>query len=469
MNIQKKHLWGLLGFTLLLRLLSLDMYPLMDTTEARYGEMARLMVETGNWLTPQFDYGIPFWGKPPLFVWSSALGVEMLGLSEFALRLPHWLAGVATLGIMAWFAKRLGYSSTITTTVLASCLVFLISSGTIMTDMLLTLGMTIAMVGFYLCWEQPSQNKYWGYIGFVGLAIGLLAKGPVIIVLMALAITPWIIFYYGLFNSFKQLWQRIPLVTGGLLMLAIALPWYVLAEQATEGFLDYFIIGEHFKRFTDSGWQGDLYGVAHDEPRGKIWLFWLIVALPWSFVLPSLLWRRYKQTKLPQPTNNENKLLFFLLFWLVAPMLLFTMAGNILPTYILPGIPALGLLIAMLTQRADYRWLMFTAATSPVILLSIIIWLNMGFSDKKSDAAIFEKTVLALPTFYINQRPFSGQFYSYGQAKLLTQHQSLPHHQAFYLIGKADPVSSVIQARHLECEIKHTASSMRILYQCYKP
>lgn len=41
-------------------------YPLMDTTEARYAEMSRKMLETNQWLVPQFDYGIPFWGKPPL-------------------------------------------------------------------------------------------------------------------------------------------------------------------------------------------------------------------------------------------------------------------------------------------------------------------------------------------------------------------------------------------------------------------
>lgn len=51
MSINKTHLWLLLAFALLLRLISLATYPLMDTTEARYGEMARLMVETGNWLT----------------------------------------------------------------------------------------------------------------------------------------------------------------------------------------------------------------------------------------------------------------------------------------------------------------------------------------------------------------------------------------------------------------------------------
>lgn len=101
MRFNPVHLWAILGSTLLIRLLSLGAYPLMDTTEARYGEMARLMIETQNWVTPQFDYGVPFWGKPPLFTWMSAGGIEAFGVNEFAVRLPHWLAGVVVMLLMA--------------------------------------------------------------------------------------------------------------------------------------------------------------------------------------------------------------------------------------------------------------------------------------------------------------------------------------------------------------------------------
>ena len=94
MTISKTHLWCLVSVALTLRLLSLAMYPLMDTTEARYGEMARLMVETGDWLTPQFDYGVPFWGKPPLFAWMRDYSIDFFGLSEFTVRAPHWRDGL---------------------------------------------------------------------------------------------------------------------------------------------------------------------------------------------------------------------------------------------------------------------------------------------------------------------------------------------------------------------------------------
>ena len=79
-NLSRNQLVWIFLITLgLMRLVSLAMYPLLDTTEARYGEIARLMVETSNWITPQIDYNIPFWGKPPLYAWASASSIFLFG------------------------------------------------------------------------------------------------------------------------------------------------------------------------------------------------------------------------------------------------------------------------------------------------------------------------------------------------------------------------------------------------------
>ncbi len=75
------------------RLATLGAYPLMDSTESRYAEIARKMLETGDWLMPQFDYGVPFWGKPPLSTWLSAASMAIFGVNEFAARLPSLAAG----------------------------------------------------------------------------------------------------------------------------------------------------------------------------------------------------------------------------------------------------------------------------------------------------------------------------------------------------------------------------------------
>lgn len=465
MSINKTHLWLLLAFALLLRLISLATYPLMDTTEARYGEMARLMVETGNWLTPQFDYGVPFWGKPPLFTWMSAYGIELFGLNEFAVRAPHWLAGVLTIGLIAFMAHRAGFSALIASLVLATCGIFSIAAGAVMTDMALTLAMTIAMIGFYYCWlGKDKYSRLWGYLGFFGLACGLLAKGPVAIVIMGIAVFPWLIIQHGFLGAFKTLWQRFPIVSGLALMLAIALPWYIMAEMATPGFIDYFIVGEHFKRFVVSGWEGDLYGSAHDQPRGMIWLFWLQSAAPWSIVLPVLALKRRKALK--EIETDHQGLFTFLLCWLISPMILFTMAGNILPAYVLPGVPALGLIIAMLVDKQDLKWLSGTATVLPVLLMIAMLVLNLGKADSRSDRVILEQVKDDVPVFYVGKRPFSGQFYSQGQAKQLEDLAVLESLPRYHLVGKDHEVDVLIKNKSLSCMNEFTANSKRSLYSC---
>nr|WP_217906380.1 glycosyltransferase family 39 protein [Vibrio sp. JPW-9-11-11] len=452
-----------------IRLVTLGAYPLMDTTEARYGEMARLMTETGNWITPQFDYGVPFWGKPPLFTWMSAVGIESFGVSEFAVRFPHWMAALVVIVMMAMFAKRLGYSGLVTAVVLATCGIFSIAAGAVMTDMALTLGLTLAMLGFYLHWlshQQARSTRHWGYAGFVGLAIGLLAKGPLVLVLMGLAVVPWVILQHGLVNGFKVLWQRFPLVKGSVLMLTIALPWYVLAERATPGFLDYFIIGEHVKRFLVSGWQGDLYGSAHHEVRGTIWLFWIYSAAPWSLVLPILMWKKRKA--LSRGGQHPLGLVSFLLLWLLSPLILFTFSGNILPAYVLPGVPAIGLLITLLISdvKEEKSWFKLTACVVPTLLIVAVGVVHFDIGDKRSDKVILSLADPSIATYYVGARPFSGQFYSAGKAKLLENESLLDSLQQVQLIGEQAAVDKLVREKQLNCIIEFTAKSRRSLYRC---
>ncbi|QFU24505.1 glycosyltransferase family 39 protein [Shewanella eurypsychrophilus] len=399
-----------LGILLLIRLLSLAIYPLMDTTEARYGEMARLMAETGNWLTPLFNYDVPFWGKPPLHTWMSAAGIEVFGVTEFAVRFPHWCAAVFVIALTAYLAKTLRLSVVKVAIVLTSTVVFYVSAGAVMTDMALTVGMTLAMVGFYLCWQG---SKKWGYLGFAGLAIGLLAKGPVILVLMGLSVGLWLIWGFGLIKPWKELVKRVPLVSGLLLMLLLSLPWYLMAEQATPGFLEYFILGEHWLRFVDSGWQGDLYGSAHDEPRGTIWLFFAVAALPWTLFIPRALWRLWRKG-----IGFDLQTKFFLC-WMVSPMILFTFAGNVLPAYVLPGVPAVALLLVYAWKGESIPLFKTLALTISMLLLLTAIVLGLGPSKDKSDRWLLEQRTQTIPTYYWDKLDFSSRFYSQGKAQLL--------------------------------------------------
>ena len=180
---------------LMIRLIALGMFPLQDTSEARYGEMVRLMVETNDWITPHFDYGVPFLGKPPLFVWLSAISVKLFGVNEFAARLPSIFCG---LGVMffCWKLARFQmglHQAKMTQLIIVSTAMFLALAGAILPDPVQLLCITIILSGFWIGWhsDDSRQAKIWQYIFFAGCGLGLLAKGPATVVLAGLPIFVW--------------------------------------------------------------------------------------------------------------------------------------------------------------------------------------------------------------------------------------------------------------------------------------
>lgn len=425
MTTRLHPVWLLIAGLILFRLVTLAMYPLIDTTEARYGEIARIMIESNNWVTPQFDYGIPFWGKPPLHTWASAISGELFGISEFSLRLPHLLTSVVTLLFVGLFAVRLKLSRTVATLVLCSSLGFFVASGMIMTDSLLLLGMTMAMTGFFIAWRDGIKEA--AYIGFVGIGIGLLAKGPIILILIGLAVVPWVVLNYGVINGIITFYKRIPIFSGLALTCLVALPWYILAESATPGFLNYFLVGEHFLRFVQSGWEGDLYGTAHSEPRGVIWLYWVVVAFPWSFYLGVLLFSKSNRHKLinnRQATTETDNLTSYLICWLVSPLILFTLSGNILPIYVLPGIPALAILLGKLQERVSFAFVL-TSLLTPLAMVAFLVVSLPSMSEDKSDKSLLAEIDHRYTLYYLGKRSFSGRFYSNGKAVEIESLQDL--------------------------------------------
>ncbi len=414
--------WALaLIFSLIaVRLISLGLYPLYDTTEARYGEMARIMLETNNWVTPQFDYNVPFWGKPPFQTWASAFSFSWLGVNEFSARLPHFLCGLITGYLVFSFTKSLANTraAIFSLLVLSSCLGFIIAVGMVMTDSALLMAYTLAMVSYWQCYRK-NDKVFNGHLFFVALALGMLIKGPVAVVLIVISLVCWSLWQGVFWRAINSL----PWVTGTLLCLLVTLPWYIWAELRTPGFLEYFILGEHVQRFLVSGWQGDLYGTAHVKPRGMIWLYWLVCACPWSFVALGLIAKHVRGNKQPKGKNDYTGINQYLLCWLISPLLLFTLAGNILPTYVLPGFSALAVLVALNGQLSKLsNYLAFASLAFVILIVGI---LSLGFVSERSESELLGSNPDASQIYYWQKRPFSAQFYSKGQAQLVTNQETL--------------------------------------------
>ncbi|MFZ4650307.1 MAG: ArnT family glycosyltransferase [Rubrivivax sp.] len=430
-----------LGLAVLARLVSLGLTPLADSTEARYADIGRRMVALGDWVTPWFADGVPFWGKPPLYTWMTAAGFEVFGLNEFAARVPHFLAGVFILWLVwDWLRGHGRREALLAVALLWGAALFLVSAGAVMTDMALLVGLVLAMRGFWRALHEPDAAvaRREGWLLFVGLGIGLLAKGPLVLVLAGMPLVAWTLATRRLAAA----WRAVPWLGGLVLMLAIAAPWYLLAEARTPGFLDYFLVGEHWKRFTVPGWAGDRYGNAHAEPRGMVWVFLVGACLPWSVLLPVLAWGRRSQASEPGPASPASAPTGgpgmpgwtpYLLLWGLWPCLFFTASRNIIWTYVLPGLPALAMLAGCWlardtrTRRTD-ALVAAGLAMSVLALVGILGSLELRGESKSARAVVAAFEARRAPgdvLLFVGRNQFSASFYTRGQARPLDDFQAL--------------------------------------------
>ncbi|WPJ97705.1 glycosyltransferase family 39 protein [Coraliomargarita algicola] len=427
-QLQRRWLWGFLALAGILRLVMLFEIPFTDTTEARYAEIARKMVETGDWMTPQFDYGVPFWGKPPLHTWVSALGMKLFGVGQFGARIFIFLTAIATVWMLyAWARSYKGRDYALAgIVILSSTALFYLASATVMTDLVMASGVFLSMAGFYVAVTGHKHARLWSYLFFVGLGIGMLAKGPVAVVLTGIPIGMWVL----LKNRWRDTWRQLPWIEGSLLSACIFLPWYVGAEIKTPGFIEYFILGEHWHRFLDSGWTGDLYGHGHAETRGTIWVFWLAAVLPWSFFfLAPLRWGRRVYRGLVIEADGWS---LYLLCWALSPMLFFTLATNIIATYVITGLPAACFLVIDLWRFAGEgvqvpkpgvaRFYVATVSVA-VCLFALVcgaVYVGGASVVKKSQKYLIEDINQMRGTsggqiYYLDKRYYSAEFYAEGQ------------------------------------------------------
>ncbi|MCX7115741.1 MAG: glycosyltransferase family 39 protein [Gammaproteobacteria bacterium] len=343
--IKRTQLWGVFILLFVSRILAMVMIPLNDSTEARYGEMARKMLATHNWVTLWHDVGVPFWGKPPLSIWLAALSMKLFGINAFAARLPSLLLSMGILAMVYHVIRRYRGEgiATVGMLMLASSGLFYLASGTVMMDPALLFGVILSQLAF---WEALQRRLVLGptcgYLFFIGLAIGLLAKGPLILILVGGSVGGWVIYQ----RNWRICWQAIPWITGTLLMLAIVLPWYVLAELRTPGFLNYFILGEHFGRFFQSAWQGDKYGFAHASHLGMIWPYALLGLLPWSVWMWAMLQRNSRLWITLLLKQDETGWYTYWLACCLFPCVFFTFSNNLIYPYVLPSLPAFAILFA---------------------------------------------------------------------------------------------------------------------------
>ena len=437
---ERRLVWLLLTIALgcvVLRLAGLGLYPVMDTAEARYAEIARKMVELGAWLVPMYPYTEPFWAKPPLSFWATAVGLETFGVNAFGARFPNWLFGIATMALMWRLAGGDRRVAALALVIFVSANLGYEATGAVKTDPSLMFTVTLALSGFWL--GVACGRPVWYFACFVGVGAALLAKGPVGLVLCGLTGLCWLLWQRRLVAFLlDRRW-----LVGTLIAAAVALPWYVLAERASPGFLQYFLIGEHFERFVVPGWEGDLYGEGHRRPPGMIWAYLLEGLLPWSLLLPALLvWRR----RAVSPTWGDS-FERYCWCWLAAPLVLFTLSSNLLPTYVMTSLPAASLLLATWLLRlrptsSDARiWLVAVIVTALLLPAGRFVQLldSDAFARSRNQQPIVDAyrryaETQPAPLVYVGRRRFSAEFYHAGQITYLDRASALGDAAAYLVV-----------------------------------
>ncbi len=305
--------------------------PLIDPDEGRYAEIPREMLEQGDLITPTLNY-VKYFEKPPLLYWINAASIKLFGQNEFAARFPSALCGLLTVLATYIIARKLygRRAALISALILGTSAGFVLQSRIILTDMLLTFCLTVALGSFIVAARREGRRTRalpW-YLFYLFCALAVLAKG-----LIGMVFPAGIIFFYLLLSRRWRLLSEMRLATGMLLFLAVATPWFVAVSLRNPEFPHFFFIREHFQRFTST-------------VHGRYQPFWFFVPvllgtmLPWSFFIPGALVRAWRDRN-----HEEGRAGIYLLIWTAVIFLFFSKSNSKLIPYILPVFPPLAMLI----------------------------------------------------------------------------------------------------------------------------
>lgn len=314
--------------------ITLGVRPLALPDEGRYVGVAWEMLRSGDWSVPTLA-GLPFFHKPPLFYWLTAAALQVGGLQPAVARLASWLAAVASAAALYAFARRRADEAAArgALTVLVTLPLFFGAAQYANLDMLVAACVTLAVLAFaevVLRYDEGRPTAALRLGGWVAVGLGVLAKGLIGGVLPALVIGTWTLLRRP--SQAPRVWGRLLWGPGPLLMVALALPWFLAMERRFDGFLDYFFVVQHVKRFAAGGFN-------NEQPAWFYVALLPLLALPWT---PwAWAWRRAAFWRDPQ----RGPLRVLMVVWLAVVVLFFSWPRSKLIGYVLPACAPLAYLL----------------------------------------------------------------------------------------------------------------------------
>jgi 4-amino-4-deoxy-L-arabinose transferase-like glycosyltransferase len=356
--------------------------PLFDVDEGAFSQATMEMFQRGDFLSTYLN-GEPRYDKPILVYWLQAAAVALLGPREWAFRLPSALSAVLWAWLTYLFVKR-SYGAErgrLAAVLLATSLGVFIIGRAATADALLNLLIAAAMFAAWL--HLSTGRRGWLYATHAAIGLGLLAKGPIAI------LVPFVVtFVFCALRRDIRTWARAVFDWRALLvLLAIALPWYVaILMKEGRGFVEGFFLKHNVGRFSGpvSGHAGSLF-----------------------YYVPALVFLSLPFTGLLVPVARRIRVAWrddlqaYLLLWFAFVFLFFSLSGTKLPHYLLYGYTGLAILMALHGhEMKSLLWPLAPVLAFFVALLALPYALHYAL-DHVEDRFYREALTAALERFHV--------------------------------------------------------------------
>jgi len=306
--------------------------------EPRYLQVAWEMSQSKSYLIPVMN-GEIYAEKPPLFFWLTLLLAKLTSFESAS----RWVSALASLGtlLLTYLLgqisgnKKIGFTAALIL-MTSSLFALLMSTGNI--DTTLTFFTTLSLF-LFIKWQLQGRLKYL-FFAYIACGMGILAKGPVALVIPWLAYISWEISKY--FRREKP--SFLHLVWGPLIALAVAAAWVIPACIAGgREYTQIILLKQQMGRAVQA--------YVHRRPWYEYLITFAPNTLPWFVVLPGTI------LELKNRIKEKNKLILFYVIWFCVIFIFFSLISSKRERYLLPCYPVFGLLLshamAIWTERKE--------------------------------------------------------------------------------------------------------------------
>ncbi|CQR71872.1 Undecaprenyl phosphate-alpha-4-amino-4-deoxy-L-arabinose arabinosyl transferase [Sporomusa ovata DSM 2662] len=310
-------------------LLFSHLVPITDPVESNYVLTAKEMVKSGDWISPQI-YGHVWFDKPIFFYWLTALAFKWFGVSDLAARLaPALFAGLGVV-LIYWFLNKTSSQAValLSALVMGTSLEYVLLAKFVITDMVLFVFNSAALVFFYLGYTKVEGFKRWYLLMYASMALAVLTKGPVGLLLPG--------FVMAIFIAVQRNWaelRKMSIPTGLVLFVVIAFPWYIVM---------YYVHGSEFID-TFLGVHNYLRATVSEHPKDNVFYYYLVVfllsMLPWAPLALKAMVATWKDQSL-----RKSPLWLFSFIWMGVYFIFYSLMATKYLTYTFPTLFPLAML-----------------------------------------------------------------------------------------------------------------------------